>query len=106
MHVPAVLQESERRVRQAGTKGSSTVCIVLIDMAQGRLSSANLGDSGFLVLGSTVSERHLHVKYRSPQQEHEFGFPFQLGHQESADGANDAVLMTLPVRGALLGRVA
>ncbi len=66
-------------------------------MAQGRLTSANLGDSGFLVLGSTPSERHLHVKYRSPQQEHEFGYPFQLGHQENADRANDAILMTLPV---------
>lgn len=95
--VLSVLQQAEHRVRAAGIQGSSTMCLVIIDMQQGRLASANLGDSGFLVLGTTPLERHLHVKYRSPQQEHEFGFPFQLGHMDNADTANDALLMTLPV---------
>lgn len=38
------------------------------------------------------------VKYHSPQQEHSFGCPYQLGHFPSADRGDDAMLMTLPVR--------
>lgn len=67
-------------------------------MLQGRLTSANLGDSGYLVLGRTPHQRDFHLKYRSPQQEHNFGVPYQLGHEEHADRASDAMLMTLPVR--------
>ena len=66
-------------------------------MVQGRLTSANVGDSGYLVLGRTPHQRHFHVKYRSPQQEHNFGVPYQLGHNENADVPSDAMLMTLPV---------
>ena len=59
-------------------------------------SAANLGDSGFVVIGRRRAERaardkgssagaaassrgQLTVKYRSPQQEHSFGHPYQLG---------------------------
>ena len=38
------------------------------------------------------------VKYHSPQQEHSFGCPYQLGHFPNADHGDDAMLMTLPVR--------
>ena len=65
---------------------------------QGRLSSANVGDSGYLVLGRTLEKREFHVKYRSPQQEHNFGVPYQLGHEDKSDTPADAMLMTLPVR--------
>lgn len=65
---------------------------------QGRLTSANLGDSGFLVLSEKdATDEHMHVKYHSPQQEHQFGFPYQLGHHENADSIESAMLMTLPV---------
>ena len=64
---------------------------------QGRLTSANVGDSGYVVLGRTPQQRDFHVKYRSPQQEHNFGVPYQLGHEENADDSADAMLMTLPV---------
>ena len=40
----------------------------------------------------------LTIKYRSPQQEHSFGYPYQLGHHGSADRPEDAMLITLPVR--------
>ena len=71
--------------------------------SQGRLTSANLGDSGFLVLGEPQpGENSMHVKYHSPQQEHQFGFPYQLGHHEHADNPDAAMLMTLPV--SLLGK--
>jgi protein phosphatase PTC7 len=37
------------------------------------------------------------VKYRSPQQEHSFGHPYQLGHFEGADLPEDAMLTTMPL---------
>ena len=37
------------------------------------------------------------VRYHTPQQEHSFGCPYQLGHYEGADAPEDAMLMTLPV---------
>jgi len=37
------------------------------------------------------------IKFKSPQQEHEFGRPYQLGHHPAADSAGDAMLATLPV---------
>ena len=57
-----------------------------------------MGDSGFVVLGRTPSQRDFHVKYRSPQQEHNFGVPYQLGHEQHADSPSDAMLMSFPVR--------
>ena len=50
------MQAAARNSHQAGIKGSSTCCIVLIDTLTGRLTSANLGDSGFMVLGSTLDK--------------------------------------------------
>ena len=64
---------------------------------QGRLASANVGDSGFVVLGRTKERPQLHKKYHSPQQEHQFGYPYQLGHHGQADSPEDAMLLTLPV---------
>lgn len=103
-----VLQFATRRLRREGVQGSSTVCLVLVDLLQGRLSAANLGDSGFVLLGykkdhaagpgaSSSAAGRLAIKYRSPQQEHSFGCPYQLGHMASADSVEDAMLATLPV---------
>uniref|UniRef100_A0A915AR15 Protein phosphatase n=2 Tax=Parascaris univalens TaxID=6257 RepID=A0A915AR15_PARUN len=50
--------------------GSSTACILVVD--QDTLYSANLGDSGFLLL------RRGQVVYRSREQTHYFNAPFQL----------------------------
>ena len=61
-----------------------------------------MGDSGFLVLGRAPYSTQLAVKYHSPQQEHSFGCPYQLGHYEGADVPEDAMLMTLPVRSVSL----
>ena len=41
----------------------------------------NLGDSGVLVGRPSTRE----VFLRTPQQEHSFGYPFQLGHEDHAD---------------------
>lgn len=82
---------------------SLPLVVMIVLSKQGRLTSANLGDSGFLVLSEKDSnDEQMHVKYHSPQQEHQFGFPYQLGHHENADSVENAMLMTLPVSSELL----
>jgi len=100
-----VLQFAMKHLRRAGTQGSSTACIVLIDTLQGRLAAANVGDSGFVLLGRGAGSHRgansgrgqLQIRYRSPQQEHSFGHPYQLGHHDAADEPEDAMLTTMPV---------
>ena len=50
----AVVQYAAKRVQRERVKGSATCCVVLLDMLQGRLASANLGDSGVIVLGEPL----------------------------------------------------
>ncbi|KAK6476548.1 protein phosphatase PTC7-like protein [Huso huso] len=52
--------------------GSSTACIVVLDRRSHQLHTANLGDSGFLVV------REGEVVHRSDEQQHYFNTPFQL----------------------------
>lgn len=68
----------------AQIKGSSTLCLVHIDGLSATLASANIGDSGFIVIRDGA------VAYRSAQQEHSFGCPYQLGHHGSASLPTDA----------------
>ena len=79
--------------------GSSTACVLTLDQSTGVASIANLGDSGVLIgrwqeAGvSPAGEKKNsgpRVVFRSPQQEHEFGYPFQLGHHEVADHPSTA----------------
>jgi len=57
----------------AGIKGSSTCCVVVLD--NGVLRSANLGDSGYMVV------RDKKTLFRSKEQQYSFNFPYQLGEQ-------------------------
>ena len=93
----AVMQAAASRVTATSIQGSSTCCIVLLDTRHGRLASANIGDSGFMILGVTHNNPKPHVKFRTPQQEHQFGCPYQLGHHAAADPPEDAMLTALPV---------
>ena len=71
--------------------GSSTACIVQIDLETGALDSANLGDSGFVVI------RDGQVVMRSEFQEHFFDCPFQLASLRfvpETDQATDAAVLT------------
>ena len=68
---------------------------------QGQLRSANVGDSGYMLLTRAPAGARYELRYHTPQQEHSFGCPYQLGHYEGADAPEDAMLMTLPVRAAL-----
>lgn len=85
---------------ELGLKGSSTICIVSIDIASGTVTSANLGDSGFVVLRPEKGEAgaDLSVLYRSVHMEHEFGRPYQLGHHEHSDTPADCHVETACVR--------
>lgn len=62
--------------------GSSTACI--LSLSRNCLRAANLGDSGFSVIreGKTI--------YRSPVQQYEFNFPYQMGITSSPDGPEEA----------------
>jgi protein phosphatase PTC7 len=56
-------------------RGSSTACILCLEDEQ--LHASNLGDSGFMVV------RDGRLLFMSPQQQHEFNFPYQIGSPDS-----------------------
>lgn len=70
-------------------KGSSTACIIALT-EQG-LCAINLGDSGFIVVrdGCTV--------FRSPVQQHDFNFTYQLESGNSGDLPSSGQVFTIPV---------
>lgn len=98
MDALSVLKFASKHLKRSGTLGSSVISLGIVDLIQGRLQTATIGDSGFILLGQTKEKDGSHViRYRSPQQEHSFGCPYQLGHQESADSPEDAMLATIPI---------
>ncbi|XP_057505414.1 probable protein phosphatase 2C 55 [Actinidia eriantha] len=70
-------------------RGSSTACIIALT-DQG-LHAINLGDSGFIVVrdGCTV--------FRSPVQQHDFNFTYQLESGNSGDLPSSGQVFTIPV---------
>jgi hypothetical protein len=46
-----VLSIAARHVESEGVQGSCTACLLTINKESGKLQSATLGDSGFLVVG-------------------------------------------------------
>ncbi|KAL0323107.1 UNVERIFIED_CONTAM: putative protein phosphatase 2C 55 [Sesamum angustifolium] len=70
-------------------KGSSTACIIALT-DQG-LHAINLGDSGFMVVrdGCTV--------FRSPVQQHDFNFTYQLESGNAGDLPSSGQVFTVPV---------
>lgn len=38
-----------------------------------------------------------HIKFRTSPQEHEFGYPYQMGHLPSADGPHDCMLASVRI---------
>jgi len=71
--------------------GSSTACILSIDKSISCLRSANLGDSGFLLI------RDGEILYRTKEQQFHFNFPYQLGPTSRAQ-PKDADLASLELR--------
>ncbi|KAF6037945.1 PPTC7 [Bugula neritina] len=52
--------------------GSTTACIISLDTEASKLYTANLGDSGYMVV------RNGRILARSQEQQHYFNSPFQL----------------------------
>ncbi|KAG4931697.1 hypothetical protein AAZX31_17G235800 [Glycine max] len=70
-------------------RGSSTACIIALT-DQG-LNAINLGDSGFMVVrdGCTI--------FRSPVQQHDFNFTYQLECGSNGDLPSSGQVFTIPV---------
>ncbi|MCD7448493.1 hypothetical protein HAX54_042630 [Datura stramonium] len=81
-----VLEKAYTRTR---AKGSSTACIIALT-DQG-LHAINLGDSGFMVVrdGCTV--------FRSPVQQHDFNFTYQLESGNAGDLPSSGEVFKIPV---------
>jgi len=62
---------SESFNHASDVQGSSTCCILVLE--GNYLKTANLGDSGFMVI------RNEKLVFRSKEQQHSFNFPYQLG---------------------------
>lgn len=79
----------EKAYRSTKARGSSTACIVALT-DQG-LHAINLGDSGFMVVrdGCTV--------FRSPAQQHDFNFTYQLESGNAGDLPSSGQIFTIPV---------
>uniref|UniRef100_A0A7N0UMF9 Protein phosphatase n=1 Tax=Kalanchoe fedtschenkoi TaxID=63787 RepID=A0A7N0UMF9_KALFE len=81
-----VLEKAHAKTK---AKGSSTACIIALT-DQG-LHAINLGDSGFVVIrdGSTV--------FKSPVQQHDFNFTYQLESGSSGDQPSSGEVFKIPV---------
>lgn len=81
----------ERAYDGTQVQGSSTACIVCLQ--DDVLNVSNLGDSGFVLV------RNGKVEFQSPQQQHGFNFPFQLGSAGTqSDLPNVAMRFEVPVQ--------
>lgn len=77
------------------TVGSSTACIVTLK--DGELNSANLGDSGFMLIRMTSNNMKDIQYYKTKEQQFSFNFPYQLGAR-SSNKAEDADVVSIPVQ--------
>eukprot|EP00262_Sarcandra_glabra_P021539 TRINITY_DN9176_c0_g1_i1.p1 TRINITY_DN9176_c0_g1~~TRINITY_DN9176_c0_g1_i1.p1 ORF type:complete len:512 (+),score=67.02 TRINITY_DN9176_c0_g1_i1:397-1932(+) len=79
----------EKAYSSTKARGSSTACIIALT-SQG-VHAVNLGDSGFIVVreGCTI--------FRSPVQQHDFNFTYQLECGNSSDLPSAAQVFTFPV---------
>lgn len=81
--------------------GSSTACIVRLDAEKGALSSANLGDSGYVHLRpDSTPEKRMQVVYLSPAQQYGFNTPYQMA-KVPAEMRQDESLSNQPKDAAL-----
>ncbi|URE27489.1 stage II sporulation protein E [Musa troglodytarum] len=83
------LRVLEKAYTRTKAEGSSTACIVALT-DQG-IHAVNLGDSGFIVVrdGCTI--------FRSPVQQHDFNFTYQLESNNASDLPSAAQVFSFPV---------
>lgn len=84
---PARVLEKAHSITKA--KGSSTACIIALN--EHGINAINLGDSGFMVVrdGCTI--------FRSPVQQHDFNFTYQLESGSYGDLPSSGQVFTVPV---------
>ena len=94
-----VLRVARQAVRdRTGVRGSCTACVVSLDCRTGVLRSANVGDSGYAVFRlNTQRSSPTRAAFHTPQQEHSFGCPYQLGHHDGASEPEEAQVATVSV---------
>ena len=57
-------------------KGSSTCCLIIFDTNSNNIFTANIGDSGYLII--RYNDGNLKEFYKSQEQTHSFNFPYQV----------------------------
>ena len=62
---------------KTNVKGSSTCCIILLDIKQNKIYTANIGDSGYMIIRK--EDDKLKQEFKSEEQQHSFNYPFQIG---------------------------
>lgn len=76
--------------------GSSTACVLILNRENSTVYTANIGDSGFIVV------RKGQIIHRSEEQQHYFNTPFQLslpppGQNVLSDSPDSADTLSFPV---------
>lgn len=58
--------------------GSCTICLVSLDSKSPVIFTANLGDSGYMILRNDkkIKDDDLNIFYESKEQQHAFNFPY------------------------------
>lgn len=79
--------------------GSSTACVLVLNRENSTVYTANIGDSGFIVV------RKGEIVHKSEEQQHYFNTPFQLslpppghGHNVLSDSPESADTLSFPVK--------
>lgn len=77
--------------------GSSTACVLILNRENSTVYTANIGDSGFIVV------REGQIIHRSEEQQHYFNTPFQLslpppGQNVLSDSPESADTLSFPVQ--------
>lgn len=77
--------------------GSSTACVLILNRENSTVYTANIGDSGFMVV------REGRIIHRSEEQQHYFNTPFQLsmpppGQNVLSDSPESADTLSFPVQ--------
>mmetsp|Transcript_33275 Transcript_33275/g.53620 ORF Transcript_33275/g.53620 Transcript_33275/m.53620 type:complete len:495 (-) Transcript_33275:8947-10431(-) len=92
-HPKKLLEIAETKLGETTIQGSSTACIACVHGIDNRMYVACLGDSGICLYRKGKG-----LIFHTPEQEHSFGYPFQLGHHEASDKASDALVAHMGVQ--------
>ena len=85
------------------TAGSATCCVLTLNESNSLLLSANIGDSGFLILRKPEGSDKYQLFYKSTPQQHYHNAPYQLAvvpeyfHGKFQDSPNDAICDAIKV---------